>query len=157
MDAISRGQFGGFLEFRRIFAGVLFVGALSLLLSTAGRAQEKTGLHGFYSFTDVTASAETVTLTLNLRLFNSSGTDLTNATLTLHDSSLPSTIYGQFLGVTLPAGQSAVFSKRVNVPRREYQAWQQGRHPNFVVEYTDIAGHQISRPVQLLAGAVGGN
>ena len=109
---------------------------------------------GFYQVSDVSVSGETASLTLTLRLINHSSADVSNATVALRDSIIPSRNFGTFPNVSVPAGQTVQLSGTFQVPQREYESWQQGRRPFLMFEYADISGNKVRRPIEVSSGHI---
>jgi hypothetical protein len=102
-----------------------------------------------YRVSDVNVSGDTASLTLTLRLINHSTVDISNATVVLRDSIIPSRNFGMIPNVNVPAGQAAQLSGTFQVPQREYQIWQQGKQPILMIEYADAAGNMVRRLIEI--------
>jgi hypothetical protein len=122
--------------------------------------------------------AANVQMKLSLRVINYSGTDVSNATVSLK-SSLPhpgsdlrapeAAVVSQhpvpldpesawenkqptFKGLTLHFNEHkfvAPLEATFTVPAREYEQWMKGMRPNFVIEFQDAAGKTLRLPIQL--------
>jgi hypothetical protein len=111
---------------------------------------------GFFKLNNINNTADPVTLTLTMRVFNYSGSDVTNATITLLGSVVPNQSYGRFVGVAIATGQSVTLSSRFSIPQREYQLWQKGQSPNMMAQFTDSAGNPARCKIELAPGPVVG-
>ena len=112
-------------------------------------AENGAGFLGFYHYSEASASGDTASPTLTLRLVNHSGMDLSNATVQVRDPVIRGLNYGSFPNVNIPAGQTVLLSGAFQIPQREYQNWRLGRTPSLTIEYTDGAGKQVRRPIQI--------
>ena len=112
-------------------------------------AENAAGFSGFYHFSAVSESGDTASPTLRLRLVNHSGMDVSNATVQVRDPVIRGLNYGSFPNVNIPAGGTVSLSDIVEIPQREYQNWRLGRTPALTIEYTDAAGKQVRRPIQI--------
>ena len=120
---------------------------------------------GSYSIRNVVDQGQTVHVTMDLRLFNGTDTDLKNASLILsdHQRALPPK-GGIAPGAALPLnnhGSAKIVAVRTHrdlqlkdvtfhVPAFEYQQWQRGAHPVFVLSYQTSNGGHVQMPVQLV-------
>jgi len=104
---------------------------------------------GFYHYSEASASGDTASPTLTLRLVNHSGMDVSNATVQVRDPVIRGLNYGSFPNVNIPGGQTVLLSGAFQIPQREYQNWRLGRTPSLTIEYTDGAGKQVRRPIQI--------
>jgi len=122
--------------------------ALSALLS-AGSAGARDGrdFAGQFSFTHVGQRSGQVEATLVLRLFNYSGADLRQATISVRPDRPAEP--AAFAPVRLwPVGQSIVVSLPLTIPRDEYERWSRTQ-PEVFVEYRDSQGRAWQRAAQL--------
>ena len=129
----------------------LVLAGLALAGTAWGNGRE---FSGFYRVSDVSVSGDTASLTLTLRLINHSSADVSNATVALRDSIIPSRNFGTFPNVSVPAGQTVQLSGTFQVPQREYESWQQGRRPFLMIEYADATGNKVRRPIEVAPGPV---
>ena len=140
-------------EPKNLRSGWAFCAALVVLggLAWAGPvwAENGAGFSGFYRYSDVSVSGDTASPTLRLRLVNHSGMDVSNATVLVRDPVIRGLNYGSFPNVNIPAGQTVLLSGAFQIPQREYQNWRLGRTPSLTIEYTDGAGKQVRRPIQI--------
>lgn len=104
---------------------------------------------GTYSTSNVSQSGDNYTLTFSATVFNYSGEDVSNATVTLVDSALPNQTYATFQGISITSNSSATVSASVTIPSREYLGWQQGAPPQLLVQFTDLSGNNRLEPVEL--------
>jgi hypothetical protein len=131
---------------------------LVLCLALAAQASGVHSFTGAYRILKATAQDDgNVKVRVSLRVFNASGADVTNATISLVSSL-----------VTAPAGETAfewekeqapftnvtlLFNPHLKkqppalvgtftIPNDEYAQWQMGAGPRFVIEYQNAAGEQ---------------
>lgn len=126
---------------------LLLCGLVIPLLAINGR-----DFAGTYSTSNVSQSGDNYTLTFSAKVFNYSGEDVSNATISLVDSMLPNQTYATFQGISITSNDSATVSTSVTIPSREYQAWQQGAPPSLTVQFTDLNGNNRLEPVELTQG-----
>jgi hypothetical protein len=98
---------------------------------------------------------------LHVQVFNFSGADVKDATLTLADrrpGANPDAIdyQGSFREVSIAYRKSIVLDGSFTVPVREYHAWQHGAAPYLAVTYRDEAGNERRSPVELKPAIGGG-
>lgn len=126
-------------------AGVVLLALLAMpLLAINGR-----DFAGTYSISNVSQSGDSYTLTFSAKVFNYSGEDVSNATISLQDSVLPGQMYATFQGISISNKGSATVSSSVLIPAREYQNWQQGASPRLTVQFIDLDGNNRLEAVEL--------
>jgi hypothetical protein len=104
---------------------------------------------GTYNTSDVSKSVDNYTLTFSAKVFNYSGADVSNATISLVDSMLPNQTYAVFQGISISSNGNATVWSSVTIPAREYQNWQQGGSPRLVVQFIDLNGNNRLEAVEL--------
>jgi hypothetical protein len=109
---------------------------------------------GTYSATNASQTGDTYTLTFSARVFNYSGEDIQNATLSLEDSVLPGQTYATFQGISIASRNYADVSSSVTIPAREFESWQQGAPPRLLIQFTDVNGNNRLEAVELTRGLV---
>ena len=105
---------------------------------------------GFYEYRNVTAAANQVSLTLDLKLVNATGTDVHGATLRLESSSHPTGSYGSYPATSVAANHSVDISQTFTVPQSEFQHWEKGAQPRIAITYSDASGKTVQQQVQLI-------
>ena len=129
-------------------AGIL----LPALLSTPVLANNGRDFAGTYTVSNASPSGNNYTLTFSAQVFNYSGADVSQATLTLEDSLLPGQSYAVFQSISITNNDSATVSSFITIPAREYQGWQNGMPPLLVVQFTDASGNNHLERVELSQG-----
>jgi hypothetical protein len=146
------------IEWRQAAGRGLLSFSLSCLLAllsvwnSNARAENGRDYSAMYDIGPATALDPThVSVKLFLRLQNHSGTDLTNATITLADRLMPGKA-GMLLksGVTVAYRSIAKVSGTVTVGSEEYARWQRGGQPSLVIRVPDRNGRQVDRPIELV-------
>ncbi len=130
-----------------------FLLGLTLVFQFAGfEASAKDGrdFAGFYDLASITDLGDQVRFDFKLQVFNYSGTDLSNATITLRDSLPPGSVYATFGNVSMASNESVTQSQTVTVPKREYEQWRQGAQPNVIIWFRDSTNQNREQPVELL-------
>ena len=84
-----------------------------------------------------------------LEVFNFSGADVTDATITLEDPTRAGTPYGLFSPVSIPYRDRVRLSGSFTVPRSEYDSWQESGKPRVRIELYDAAGSAVERPIEV--------
>jgi len=125
-------------------------GVASLAFSNAGP-----DFAGFYEVSNPTDVDVDIRIRLATRVFNLSGADVVNATLTLQDTILPGKDYGSFQNVLIRDRENVVLSADFIITRREYERWQAGGSPSLRIEYRDAAGNAVRKRVELIQMPVG--
>jgi hypothetical protein len=131
---------------------VLFLALTLAFLFSAFRAGADNGrdFAGMYNLVDTTDLGEQIRFEFRLRVFNYSGTDLSNATITLQDSFVPGSVYWSVDDVSIAPNESTVLTQTVTVPKREYDQWQQGGQPNVTIRFRDSKNQNRKQRVELL-------
>ncbi len=123
---------------------------LILLAVSTAAAKDGRDFAGFYEVSEVVEFVEEFQVTLTVRVFNYSGTEVDDATIMLEDSFLPGEPYGSFITPVYFQDRASVrLSDRFTIPRREYEGWQEGRTPRLTIEFMDANGNTIRRPIEL--------
>jgi hypothetical protein len=108
---------------------------------------------GEFQIRDVADEGSVVKFELHVKVFNFSGTDVKDATLTLVDrmpGPNPDADYqGSFTDVSILYRKSVELDGSFMVPAREYHEWQRGAVPNLVVTYTGESGKELRNSVEL--------
>ena len=137
---------------KRQFAFFLAACLLLALVAIPVLAINGRDFAGTYNTSSVSQSGENYTLTFSAKVFNYSGEDVSNATITLVDSMLPNKAYATFQGISITSDDSATVSSSVTIPSREYQGWQQGAPPLLTVQFIDLNGNNRLEAVELTLG-----
>jgi hypothetical protein len=117
---------------------------------------------GEFQVRNVVDEGSVVRFELHVKVFNFSGADVKDATLTLADrrpGANPAAAIdyqGSFTNVSIGYRKSAVLEGSFTVPVREYHAWQRGAAPYLVVTYLDESGNELRSPVELRPPMGGG-
>ena len=129
----------------------LLLMALSLLCARipVGYADGGRDFAGFYAATNPTDLGGQFQVTLTARVFNYSGTDVANATITLQDPLVPGTDYGSFNAISIIDGDSTSVSADFTIPGNEYARWQSGGDPSMRIGYQDSSGNVVQRRIEL--------
>ena len=104
---------------------------------------------GNYSVSDVSQSGDATTLTFSMQVFNYSGADVANATVTLEDSGQPGQAYATFTGVSIASNDSVQLSAQATLPSAEVDRWSQGGSPAVTIQFTDSDGLNRAERVEL--------
>jgi hypothetical protein len=132
------------MDSRRFFvAGVFLV--LTAFLALAAHAAVSEGFTASYHLGSPAASGADVQITISLAVTNNTSSDVSNASISLHDPRAARVTYGALNGLALPAGAATQVSGSFKVPRQLYESWQKGSSPAMSVSFTD-ANH---KPVQM--------
>jgi protein involved in ribonucleotide reduction len=106
---------------------------------------------GQYRITGAISSAGNMSVTMNLRFFNFSGADVSNATITLLSPLDPAANYLSMKVPLIAVGKDFNRqSMKVTVPAIEYKRWLQSGSPFFVISYTNAAGKTERSVVELV-------
>ena len=136
---------------------VVFLFLLCLIIPL-NAANNQRGFQGYFNFRQVDASSAQVSVTLDVKLLNRTGTDVRGATISVHDSSQPKESYGSFPLLSIASGQVVDVSQAFTLPQREVQHWQRGGAPLFVISYTNSEGRTVQQRIALMRRPLkGGN
>lgn len=161
-----------------IFSPYFLVPCLIVCLALTAFAGEGHNFAGSYRITQSGRQGDKVQVRLSLRVINYSGSDVSNATISLK-SSLPhlgddpgnpqAALLAQhpaplgpesawekqqptFQGVTLRYNEHKIvppLEATFTIPAREYEGWMKGTRPNFVIEFQDASGKTLRQPLDL--------
>jgi hypothetical protein len=124
---------------------------LVVMIATLAFAADARNFAGQYRITNATPSAGEMSVTMNLRFFNFSGADVSNATITLRSPRDPNANYASISAPLIAAGKDFnQLSLKVTVPAIEYKRWSQGGSPYVAISYTNAAGKTESGVVELV-------
>ena len=138
---------------RRIVVAKKLLGSLLMvmLIATPVFAAGARNFAGQYRITNATPSSDNMSVTMNLRFFNFSGADVSNATITLRSPLDPAANYLSMSVPLIAAGKD--FNRqslKITVPALEYQRWLQSGSPYVVISYRNAAGTTESGVVELV-------
>ncbi len=137
---------------------IVWIGALALLaLSLAPHVLAANGrdFAGFYRYEKTADLDQQKQVTLTLRLFNYSGANVSGAVVTLQGALPTGPGYGSITGVSVDDGGRTAITGSFTIPDNEYQRWQAGALPRIYIEYTDTAGNQMRRPIEIISAPMG--
>jgi hypothetical protein len=125
--------------------------AIFLLSAVALTAKDGRDFAGSYSFTEVQEQGNTVQLTLHVRMFNYSGTDIKDPVVTLREGPSGVGLLGSFPAVkTWYKNRQVELSQQFTVPKSDYQDWlRPPAQPNVVIIYQDANGQTWQKGVQM--------
>jgi hypothetical protein len=104
---------------------------------------------GNYSLSEVSQSGDVTTLTLSMRIFNYSGSDVGYATVIFEDSDHPGVVYAAFSSVGVTSDDSVPLSATATLPTSEVERWSQGSSPAIKIQFTDIDGLKRDERVEV--------
>jgi hypothetical protein len=130
------------ISWRSLFLCVCLVVASLAMVVHAAPAD---GFTASYSLGAPTASGPDVQITISLTVTNNTSSDISNASIALHDPRAARVTYGMLNGLALPAGAATRVSGSFKVPRHLYESWQKGSSPAMSVSFTDAD----RKPVQM--------
>ncbi len=143
----------------RPLAPFALLGALivALMWVSPGHAVDGRDFAGFYDVTNpIDLGNGTEQVTLAVQVFNYSGVDVSNATITLRDTVDLGTDFGSYTGpISILQDNAVVLSGNFNISQDEYARWQNGGAPSLRIDYQDASGNPVRRQVEQTAGPVG--
>jgi hypothetical protein len=125
--------------------------AIFLLSAITVMAKDGRDFAGTYGFTEVQEQGDMVHLTLHLRLFNYSDSDIKGAVVVLQEGPPGVALRGNFPTVKVwHKNRDVQLSQEFTVPKREYQDWlQPPAQPNVFIIYQDSNGQTWQRGAQM--------
>ncbi|HMC29818.1 MAG TPA: hypothetical protein VKL99_03220 [Candidatus Angelobacter sp.] len=114
-------------------------------LAIVAHAAVADGFTASYSLGSPAAAGADVQITISLAVTNNSSSNVSNASIALHDPRAARVTYGSLNGLALPAGAATQVSGSFKVPRQLYESWQRGSSPAMSVSFTDAN----RKPVQM--------
>ena len=106
---------------------------------------------GQYRVTNAIASAGNISVTMDLRFFNFSGTDISNATIIVKSPLDPGASYLSINVPLIAAGKD--FNQQsiaLTLPAAEYKRWVQGGSPYVVISYTNASEKSAKAVIELV-------
>lgn len=148
----TKSRIGGVMRQFAIVAKWLSGSLLAvMLIATSAFAAGARNFAGQYRITDAVPSAGNMSVTMNLRFFNFSGADVSNATITFRSPLDPAASYSSMNVPLIAAGKDFNRqSMKITVPAIEYKHWFQSGSPYIVIHYTNTSGNVESGVVELV-------
>lgn len=115
--------------------------AVSLVF--AAHVQAAGEFSGNYSLGAAAPAGDKVQLTISLTLVNNTASDISNATVALHDPRAARVTYGELNGLSLAAGSKTQVSGSFTVPQSLYDSWQKGSSPAMSVTFSGAKGKPV--------------
>lgn len=140
-------------QFRQLSLRVLCL--ILLLSSNLAAVENQRGFAGFYQAQKTSDGTQTVQVTLAIRFFNYSRSNVSDGVLELRDSLPPHKVVASLSQVSIIAGGSLQVTGDFTLPRSEYVRWQNGGHPEMTIEFRDADGHSQSQALELARGRAG--
>ena len=131
-----------------------WLGTLALAVPSHLSAENGRNFAGYYQLHNASTQGSFVTVKLSVKLFNYSGADLNDATISLSNP-VPepalgnADFQGSFDGVSVRYRRFVNLEGSFTVPDSEYHQWQKGASPNLTVTYVDEAGRETHDKVEL--------
>lgn len=131
---------------RPIVVAALFMASASWALAAEGR-----NFMGYYDISNVSSSGNQVQVTLQLKIFNNSKSDIQHGAVALYTSEPTSTPLGGFNAMKLfRAHHDADLARQFTIPKREFDRWQHGAHPALFFLYQDAQGRTLRQNIDLV-------
>ncbi len=119
------------------------------LVAGAARASEGGDFAAFFRYDKTADLTGKKKITLSLRLFNYSEGAVHGAAVVLQGAPDGARL-GRVGHVAIAAGHSAPVTGKFVIPEAEYQRWEDGEMPSVAIEYADVAGNRVTRPIELI-------
>lgn len=121
-------------------------------LATYPETTTTTGLRfvGHYRIDLLAEHSNSVQVDFALRLFNFSGEDVADCSVSLTGLQPTGVAYQQFVQVSLNDQNDLVLSSPISVPRYEYQLWMDGRSPLAFLEHVGVDGLPRHESIELI-------
>ena len=122
-----------------------------LLLATITASANTSQFNGYYDFSGVVEQGDTVQVTLHLRLFNHSNTDLKGVIVALLSQGPAMTFVGNFQPVKVWKSQQFVnMSQEFTVSKAEFAQWNAApAQPNLFILFQDSTGKSWQKSAQI--------
>ena len=130
----------------RISLRILTVALLTLGLSAF--AVSASDFTGKYTLGAPAAAGNDVQITIMLTVANNTSSNISNATIELHEPRAGRIVYGKLAGVSLAAGAGTQVNGSFRVPQDLYQSWQKGSSPAMSITYNDASGNPVQAFIQ---------
>jgi sugar lactone lactonase YvrE len=136
------------------FAATLLAIAVSCLSSALLFGEDGRNFAGSFEIRNAVNRGSAVEFELRLRVFNYSGTEVTEAALQIEDRGPGlrpdrQEYGGSFVGVSIPNRQAVDLLGTFTIPLNEYEQWSAGAIPKLVISFTGSSGEQIRNAVEL--------
>ncbi len=159
MDA-KKSRLSSLFAFRRqqhSLMRIILPALCALWVATPASAANGRDFNALYRFQKAGESpgGDRERVTLGLRLFNHSENAVIRGTVVVEGTPGQINSFGSIAGVSVDEGSSVTVSGAVVIPEAEYQRWLTGNGPHLRIEYTDAAGRQVRRPIELAPGQGG--
>lgn len=126
-----------------------WLAALALVVSAPSLAAGGRDFAGSYQYTQTADLGDQQQVTLKVRVFNYSGTDVSGATLILENRLQPGSDYGSITGLSIHNGASVPASGSFTIPTIEYQGWQAGAPPALRIGIVNASGDTVRQHIDL--------
>ena len=124
--------------------------SIFLLILTPATAKDGRDFAGFYSLTNASGDGGQVRVTFSAQLFNYSGADIQNASVSLGETHPGSQVLGTYAPIEFwRNGAATVLCIHFTVPQEEYQRWDARRQPTVIISYRDEQGRAWQRTAQI--------
>jgi len=106
---------------------------------------------GSYRLLSAVSRGASVNVTISVKLMNYGESEVSGARLVLKENNSQSSSLGAFSStVSLAKRGQTELRGSFEVPREQYDLWQKGATPSFVVSYKDASGRPVERRVELV-------
>ena len=124
----------------------LFLATVAATATSRGR-----DFSGYFDFSGVQEQGDMVQVTLHLKLFNHSDSNMKSVIVTLVDSSPAMTLRGNFAPVKVwKTHQFIEMSQEFTVTKREFREWMAPpAQPNLIILYQDNTGKSWQQVAQI--------
>lgn len=137
--------------------GLTVLVAVLLVSAPPSHAIDGRDFAGLFRVDDITdIGGGQVRVSLTAQVFNYSGADVFNASVTLQDSINLGADFGAYSGtVSILADEAANLSSTFSISQDEFSRWQQGGAPSLRIDYPDVNGDPVRRQIELAPGPIG--
>ncbi len=132
---------------------VRWVYLASLVLALAAQAAANGGrdFMAYYNIQNVSESGTNVHLTLQLKIFNYSGSDIHQGAVALYNSEPTAAPLGGFNALKLfRAHHDVDLAQQFTISKREFDRWQHGANPALFFLYKNAKGQVLKSHIDLV-------
>ncbi|MBZ5520982.1 MAG: hypothetical protein LAP21_01855 [Acidobacteriia bacterium] len=103
---------------------------------------------GAYTLGAPSAAGHDVHVSISFSVANNTSSDVSNATIALHEPRAARVTYGEITGVSIGAGGKLQVTGSFKVPHALYESWRKGSSPAVSLSFRDADGNAVRAFIQ---------